>query len=116
MLAETALSAGLPSGAASAAYYAMLYAVRAALSEEDRNAKTHKGAWDMFRETFGVGGGFDERLLAEARSTQRLREAADYDAREVTTAEAEAVVDLARRFCAAVEEMLAAESSSHTDR
>ena len=36
-LAATALGAGSPGGAVSAAYYAMLYAARAALSEEDRS-------------------------------------------------------------------------------
>lgn len=39
-LARTALDAGLHGGTASAAYYAMLSAARAALSEEDLNAKT----------------------------------------------------------------------------
>ncbi|MGH3031399.1 MAG: HEPN domain-containing protein [Gaiellaceae bacterium] len=51
-LARTALDAGFPSGAVSAAYYAMLSAARAALSEEERLAKTHSGAWSLFHESF----------------------------------------------------------------
>jgi uncharacterized protein (UPF0332 family) len=51
-------------------------------------------------------------LLAEARATQRLREGADYDAREVSQEEAEEIVDLARRFLAATEAMLRQNDSS----
>ncbi|MGH2963249.1 MAG: HEPN domain-containing protein [Solirubrobacterales bacterium] len=47
--ARAALGVRDPAGAVSAAYYAMLYAVRAALSEEDRYAKTHAGTWGEFR-------------------------------------------------------------------
>ncbi len=107
-LARTALEAGFPAGATSAAYYAMLYAARAALSEEERNAKTHSGTWGLFRETFVATGRFDGRLFSEAHGTQQLREAADYDALMVPRDEAERIVALADRFVAAVADMLAA--------
>ena len=106
--ARAALEAGFPSSAVGAAYYAMLYAVRAALSEEDRYAKTHAGTWPLFRELFVDQGRFDEELAAEARSTQRLREATDYDALMVPREEAERIVELAARFVAAVSDAIGA--------
>lgn len=102
-LAATALGAGSPGGAVSAAYYAMLYAARAALSEEDRYAKTHSGTWHLFRETFVLTGRFDGALFAGAERTLPLRLGADYEARPVEPEEAEAVVDLAARFLQAIE-------------
>jgi hypothetical protein len=59
----------------------MLYAARAALSEEERNARTHGGTWQLFRETFVDTGRFEGELAAAAQATQPLREGADYDAR-----------------------------------
>jgi uncharacterized protein (UPF0332 family) len=53
----------------SAAYYAMLYAARAALSEQDRYAKTHSGTWTLFRETFVRDGRFDPALARAADQT-----------------------------------------------
>jgi uncharacterized protein (UPF0332 family) len=99
-LARTAIDAGFASGAISAAYYAMLYAARAALSEEDRYAKTHKGTWDLFEQTFVAVGRFDALRLREARQIQRDREGVDYDARAVSTEEAEAILARAERFVA----------------
>jgi uncharacterized protein (UPF0332 family) len=100
--ARATLAAGHPSRTISEAYFAMLYAARAALSEAELNAKTHKGTWQLFRETFVEEGRFDSSLLAEARKTQREREAADYDALMVPREEAERIVELAGRFVAAV--------------
>jgi uncharacterized protein (UPF0332 family) len=105
-LARTALDAGFPSGAVSTAYYAALYAARAALSEEDSYAKTHRGVWHLFGELFVSTGRFDSKLLAEMRRVQELREAADYDARELTRDQAEDIVTEAERFVAAVAAML----------
>ncbi|GIU95774.1 MAG: hypothetical protein KatS3mg012_2231 [Gaiellaceae bacterium] len=102
--ARVALSAGFPSNAASAAYYAMLYAARAALSEEGRNAKTHSGTWGLFHETFVATGRFDSELYAAAQRTRDLREASDYEAVIVPHADAERIVELAERFVSAVVE------------
>jgi uncharacterized protein (UPF0332 family) len=104
--AHAALAAGFPSVAVSAAYYAALYAARAALSEEDRNAKTHRGAWSLFGELFVSVGRFDSELFAAARRIQELREAADYDAREISKEQAEAIIGEGERFVAAVAAML----------
>ena len=70
--ARAALGAGFPSNAASAAYYAMLYAIRAALSEREQNARTHSGTWALFRESFVVTGRFDAALFAESHATQMV--------------------------------------------
>lgn len=96
-----------PGGAVSAAYYAMLYAARAALSERDLYAKTHAGLWNLFYETFVKPGDFDAQLLAAARDWQREREQADYEAWLGSELEAVAAVELGERFIAAVEERFA---------
>jgi uncharacterized protein (UPF0332 family) len=96
------------SSAVSLAYYAMLYAARAALSEQDRYAKTHRGVWDLFWQTFATDGNFDPELAAEVRDTQRLRQLSDYEAQRPTAAEATRVVDLATRFVTAVADLLRA--------
>lgn len=106
LLARAALDGGFSEGALSAAYYAMLYAARAALSEEDRYAKTHRGTWSLLRESFVETGRFDRELFEQAQRTQRVREAADYDAETVPVAEAEEVVAQAERFVSAVGELL----------
>ena len=105
--ARAALAAGSPSSAISLAYYAMLYAARAALSEEDRNARTHSGTWQLFRDTFVDTGRFDGDLAAEAQATQPLREGADYDARNISADEAERVCALAERFVSAIDDLFA---------
>jgi uncharacterized protein (UPF0332 family) len=106
-LATTAFEAGYVLGAVSAAYYAMLYAARAALSEEDRNAKTHRGTWDLFHEVFVRPGRFDSGLATAARRAQEHREGADYDARPVERGRAESILTTAERFLAAVDDLLA---------
>ena len=95
-----------PATAISASYYAMLYAVRAALSERDRYAKTHSGTWHEFRETFVVAGEFDSNLASEAQKVQPEREQADYAAWPASRAEAERVIELAARFLTAVRALL----------
>ena len=104
--ARAALAAGFPSVAVSAAYYATLYAARAAMSEQDVNAKTHRGVWTLFGELFVGTAGFDAALFRAVRRIQEIREAADYDAREIPAEEAEEIVDDAARFVAATAAML----------
>lgn len=104
--ARATLDAGHPSRSVSEAYFAMLYAARAALSEEELNAKTHRGTWQLFREAFVEAGRFDRALAADAQRTQRVREGTDYDAVMVPLEEAQAVIELADRFVAAVSSML----------
>jgi uncharacterized protein (UPF0332 family) len=104
--ARAALASGSPSSATSLAYYAMLYAARAALSEEDRNARTHRGTWQLFRATFVDTRRFDGELAAAAQETQALREGADYDARRVSADEAERMCALAERFLSAIDDLV----------
>ena len=101
--ARAALDGGSPRGATSLSYYAILYAARAALSEEETYAKTHKGTWDLFRETFVVSGRFDSDLYERGRETQRVRERADYEAFMVPPEQARETLELAERFVEAVD-------------
>jgi uncharacterized protein (UPF0332 family) len=96
-----------PSAALSSAYYAMLYGVRAALSERDVYAKTHRGAWHEFRRVFVETGEFESQLASSAHQVQPEREQADYDAWAAPPEEARRVIDLARAFLAAIEELIA---------
>jgi uncharacterized protein (UPF0332 family) len=98
--------------AVSAAYYAMLYAARAALSEVDENAKTHSGTWGRFHARFVASGRFDAALHATATSAQEVREGADYRAVRPDRAEAEALVEDASRYVTAVEAMIRQQRST----
>jgi uncharacterized protein (UPF0332 family) len=97
---------GYPFMALGAAYYAMLYAARAALSEEGLHAKTHRGVWALFRRELVVGGRFEDELVRAAERARELREAADYEAAAVTDEQAAAALADARRFVAAVSALL----------
>lgn len=105
--AEILLGEGLDSGAVSAAYYAMLYAARAALSEEGGYGRTHAGIWHLFRQAFVLTGRFSAPMFQVGQSAQGLREGADYDARPVPHEQVRMVVSDARRFVAEVKAMLA---------
>jgi uncharacterized protein (UPF0332 family) len=95
-----------PSAALSAAYYAMLYAARAALSERDASAKTHRGTWHEFRSAFVARGAIDADLAAEVQKLQPEREQADYEAWSAPAPEAQRAIALAHRFLAAIEALL----------
>jgi len=105
--ARDVLVQGHLAGAASAAYYAMLYAARAALSERDLHAKTHAGVWSSFTRTFVATGDFDTDLARRAKRAQRLRELGDYEAQPPSRDDAEELVATAGEFVEAVERMLA---------
>jgi uncharacterized protein (UPF0332 family) len=103
--AEVAASVD-PSTALSAAYYAMLYGARAALSERDSSAKTHRGTWHEFRSAFVDSDTIDAELAADVQKIQPEREQADYDAWSASAAEAQRTIELARRFLTAIEALL----------
>ena len=92
--------------AVGAAYYAMLYGARAALSERDLYAKTHRGTWILLRQTLGAEESFPLELVKEAERLAELREAADYDALVVEEDQAKRAVDSAQRFLSALDELL----------
>lgn len=98
--------------AVGAAYYAMLYAARAALSEHDLSAKTHRGTWNLLRQTFVRAGAVPAELVAEAERTAELREAADYDAAGIDREQAEYVLASAERFLAALDRLIDGSSES----
>ena len=95
-----------PASALSLAYYAMLYAARAALSERDTYAKTHSGTWDRFFLEFVKTGQFEGELAQEVREVQPEREDADYEAWDAPREEAQRVIELADRFISAVDALL----------
>ena len=101
--ARASLTSGFPPAAVSLAYYAMLYAARAALSEEDRYAKTHSGTWNLFGQTFVETSRFDRALFKRAQDVLPLRLGADYDALPVDRGQDEAVVELAGRVLRAIQ-------------
>ena len=92
--------------AVGAAYYAMLYGARAALSERDLHAKTHRGTWNLLRQTLVADGLFPPEVVADAERMAELREAADYDALVVEPEQAERAVASAERFLSALDEVL----------
>lgn len=103
-IAREALASGHLSGSVSVAYYAMLNGARAALSEDDENARTHRGTWNLFRERYVVTDAFEDDLYRLAQHAQTAREGADYEAITPSEEDAQGYVDGA----AAVERMLGA--------
>ncbi len=99
----------------SAAYYAMLYAARAALSERDSYAKTHGGTWTLFSERFVATGAFDRELYGFAGRAQEARQEGDYQAKPLTPELARELLDAAERFLAAIEALLAPPNDSTDD-
>lgn len=92
--------------AVAAAYYAMLYGARAVLSERDRHAKTHRGTWNLLRQTLVADASLPAELVAEAERMAELREAADYDALVVGREQAERAIDSAERFLSSLDDLL----------
>jgi uncharacterized protein (UPF0332 family) len=87
----------------------MLYAARAALSERDEHARTHRGTWNLFRTTYVTTDAFDAKLFTLAQHAQAAREGGDYEAVKPSRDEAERYVAGAGEFLVAIERMLAAE-------
>ena len=57
--AQKILNVAHPPVVVSTAYYAMLNAANAALSERGEHAKTHSGTWTLFSRVFVATGEFD---------------------------------------------------------
>lgn len=112
VVAQEVLKSGHSAAAASSAYYAMLNAARAALSEQDEYAKTHTGTWTLFSAAFVANGEFDQELSALARRAKSAREKGDYEAAPPTTEEAAEYTDGAARFIIAIEELLTGRSQT----
>jgi len=95
-----------PAVLVSAAYYAMLNAARAALSERGEYAKTHGGTWTLFNRLFVASGEFDRELSGLASRAKEARERGDYDAAPPSPEEAAEFLAGAGDFVGAVERML----------
>ncbi len=108
--AREILTSGHLEAAVSTAYYAMLYAARAALSERDEYARTHRGTWHLFHDRYVTTGTFDQHLHTLANDAQRTRERGDYEAITPDRGEAERIVAGAADYIAAVEHMLDGEA------
>lgn len=104
-VAREIIRSGHLAAASSSAYYAMLNAARAALSEWDEHAKTHTGTWTLFSAAFVLTGKFDGELSALARRAKVARERGDYEAAPPTAAEASEYVDGAAKFIIAIERL-----------
>jgi uncharacterized protein (UPF0332 family) len=104
--AREALAAAHRGVAVSVAYYSMLYAARATLSEDDENARTHRGMWNLFRTKYVTTEAFDAALFTLAQHAQVAREGGDYQAVTPSEEEARRYVEGAGDFLAAVEAML----------
>ena len=104
--AREALAAGHRGVAVSVAYCSMLYAARATLSEDDENARSHRGTWNLFRIKYVITDAFDAALFTTAQHAQVAREGGDYSAVTPSEEEAERYVRGAADFLAAVEQML----------
>lgn len=80
--AKTLLARRFPKGAASRAYYAMFYAVQAALALVNvRKPKTHSGAITLFGQHYVVTGKIDKRFAGDLRDAYDLRQRSDYEIR-----------------------------------
>jgi uncharacterized protein (UPF0332 family) len=99
------LEAKLPENSAAEAYQAMLFAARAALSEREREARTHSGTWSLFEELFVRPGAFDSRLRTAARNAEELSYESDYRLGGASEDDAKSVLADAEEFVAAVRAM-----------
>jgi len=103
--AQKILNVAHPAVVVSAAYYAMLNAARAALSERGEYARTHGGTWTLFSKVFVATGEFDQELSALARQAKEVRERGDYEAAPPDAKEAAKYVDAAADFLVAIDEL-----------
>ena len=106
-VARLALSSHHYADAVSRAYYAMLNAARAALSERDLYAKTHRGLWSLFSETFVKSGQLDSSWSKRIDQARILREGGDYGAKRPAPEAATNVVESAGEFVAEIERLFA---------
>jgi uncharacterized protein (UPF0332 family) len=103
--ARVLLDAELPENSAAEGYQAMFAAARAALSEIDREAKTHRGTWTLFDQLFVRSDVFDSRLRTAARNAEELRYDSDYRLGGASQEEAKRVLADAEEFVAAARAM-----------
>jgi len=95
-----------PKSAIALSYYSTFEAARAALSEEDRFARTHHGTWHLLRELLVLSGRLDAAVVEEADPLHEQRIAVDYGTGPRPMHDGAKAIAIAERFLAAVERLL----------
>ena len=101
--ARVLLESNLPENSAGEAYQAMFSAARAALSEFDREARTHRGTWTLFDQLLVQPDAFERRLRDAARNAEELRYESDYRLGGASQEQAERVLEEAMEFVTAIQ-------------
>lgn len=105
--AEVLLGIGDTASAASRAYYAMFYAVEAALEARGVQTRTHAGAISQFGQHFVKNGPLTSDLLQDLTQAHDLRLIGDYDAmKAIPEKDAQHLIAIARRFVVTVRPLL----------
>lgn len=106
--ARVLLDENLADTAASEAYYAMFHAATAALAEEQLTYSKHSAVIAAFGREFAKTNVLPRELHARLREAFAMRQRATYDYQiEIPSDEAEALVESAEEFIAAIEGYLA---------
>lgn len=104
-VAKSLLENGFYSDAVSRAYYAMFYAARALLSEQNIYPKTHHGVISQFGLKFVKEGKFEKEIFDLFARAQEDREEADYGLlAEIEEEEAKKILEGAEQFLKACRE------------
>jgi len=110
--AQILLERGKSRGAANRAYYAMFYSVLALLAPRQQETSKHAGAIALFDRDFVKPGPFGQELSAWLHETFHLRQEADYRPMvEISPERAEAALERAGAFVAAVKAQIATAAS-----
>ena len=111
--AQKILGIGLAKPAARGAYYAAFHAAEALLvARTGRIAKTHSGLRTALAQLLRDGDSDDREMLSFLARAYKYKEVSDYSVgltTKITLADAETVIDGARKFLESVIEMLAAD-------
>ncbi len=106
--AQVLLAQELLSGAANRAYYAMYYAVQAALSRtRARRPKTHRGAISVFGAEFVQTGKVERQYAKDLRDAFDLRQKSDYELYSAGEEDVTGTVTRAEAFIARIRELTA---------
>jgi len=105
-MARAGLEIGEQNQAIARAYDAMFLMARAALSEEDRFARTHDGTWHLHHDLLVKPGRFPADLHRRARTAEKWQYQVDYESGRYTFDQGRETVELAERFLAATVELL----------
>jgi predicted nucleotidyltransferase/uncharacterized protein (UPF0332 family) len=106
--ARTLVNSTTPALAAAEAYFAVLNAARAALSERDLFARSHDGTWDLTYKELVLPGLLPRDFHRWAKRLQGKREEVHYKCMRLTPAEAADAYAAAERFVRGVEKLLGA--------